>query len=190
MLYSLIKEMFTSHLQGLPRLAGLQRDGSPHWLPEAEKWLEEAENLMGRFRFPEGGRIAIARGNIAKARDMPTGEGQHPRKQIERTIRRAAQEALEEAANLLTDRARTAEDRLQSFRDKLCEGITAYRVQLPADAETVPAPSSLWRGLKGFEPARALLMVHRAFANSDLPAFCCSIAFRYSLSWGFTAGSS
>ena len=67
------------------------------------------------------------------------------------------QEALEEAANLLTDRARTAEDRLQSFRDKLCEGITAYRVQLPADAETVPAPSSLWRGLKGFEPARALL---------------------------------
>ena len=157
MLYSLIKEMFTSHLQGLPRLAGLQRDGSPHWLPEAENWLEEAENLMGRFRFPEGGRIAIARGNIAKARDMPTGEGQHPRKQIERTIRRAAQEALEEAANLLTDRARTAEDRLQSFRDKLCEGITAYRVQLPADAETVPAPSSLWRGLKGFEPARALL---------------------------------
>ena len=46
MLYSLIKEMFTSHLQGLPRLAGLQRDGSPHWLPEAEN----SADLFDGFR--------------------------------------------------------------------------------------------------------------------------------------------
>ena len=136
MLYSLIKEMFTSHLQGLPRLAGLQRDGSPHWLPEAEKWLEEAENLMGRFRFPEGGpdchrtrQYCQSPGHADRRRTASQKAGSSA------LFAEAAQEALEEAANLLTDRARTAEDRLQSFRDKLCEGITAYRVQLPADAE-------------------------------------------------------
>ncbi len=169
MLHSLVKEMFTSHLERLSGLASLYRDGSPHWLPESEAWLIESEKLMARFRFAEGSRIAAARGNIAKAMDMPPGEGQSPRRQAERRCRAAAQEALDEAARLMTMRARQSEEKLQAFEEKLCEGVTAYLLQHPLVEDGItPTASGLWQGLKAYEATKALaLYMETALGHQD-----------------------
>lgn len=163
MSHCLVKEMLASHLERLSALATLHRQGSSLWLPQVEAWLEEAEKLMARFRFAEGGVISAARGNIAKALDMPGAVEQNPRRQAERRCRAAAQEAVDEAARLLAERARRAEDALRAFEEKLCEGLTAYFLQHPPEeAGEKPTPSALWRGLKTCESTRALALYMEA----------------------------
>ncbi len=160
MSHCLVKEMFASHLEVLSRLATLHRQNNPAWLPQAEAWLEEAEKLMARFRFPEGGIIAAGRSGIAKALDMPGapgGEGSS-RRQREKRGRAAAQDALDEAARLLAQRARQAEDTLRAFEEKLCEGLTAYLLQHPTPEGAPLMVPALWRGLKGCEATRALAL--------------------------------
>lgn len=170
MLHSLVKEMLFAHLEKLSGPASLYRKNSPSWLPQAEYWLEEAQAHMIRFRFPEAGLIAAARGGIAKAGDAFQRGGLLSGRQTEKARNTAAWEAVQETARLLTERARQAEDWLRAFDDKLCEGLTTYFLQHPIDVENgeKPGPAGLWRGLKGCEATRALaLYVETSLSSQD-----------------------
>lgn len=163
MLYSLVKEMLTSHLQQLSSLTNMYRRQDANWLNSAEIWLEEAEGLMGRFRFAEGGLIAVARGSIAKANDAVYPEGKNRRKQIVSASRAAAHNALEEAARLMSVRVSQAEERLQAFEDKLCEGMTAYMLENPETLNYVfTKPANLWTALKSNSATTALILYAEA----------------------------
>lgn len=169
MLHSLVKEVLFAHLEKLSGLASLYRQSSPLWLPQAEQWLEEAETHMARFRFPEVGLIAAARGGIAKATDALQPGEQHSRRQAEKNRNAAAWAAVQETARLLTERARQSEDRLRAFEEKLCEGLTAYFLQHPVEeGGEKPGPAELWLGLKESEATGALaLYVEASLASQD-----------------------
>jgi hypothetical protein len=169
MLHSLIREILFAHLEQLSGIASLYRENALTWMPQAERWLEEAETHMARFRFPEVGLIAAARGGLSKASDTFQSGERHSRRQEEKARNAAAWTAVQEASGLLTTRTRQAEDKLQVFDDKLCEGLTAYFLHHPAEEGGVrPNPAGLWRGLKEFEATRALaLYVEASLAAQD-----------------------
>jgi hypothetical protein len=159
MFHSLIKEMLFAHLEQIPTLASLYRQNAPSWLPQAEQWLAEAETRMARFRFPEVGVIAAARGDISKAQDALPIPELRSRRQEEKARNAAAWAAVDETARLITERSRQSENRLRAFEDKLCEGLTAYFLQHPREeGSEKPNPAGLWRGLKECEATKALAL--------------------------------
>ncbi len=158
MLQSIIKEILTAHLARLSDLAAKYRRDEPSWPNEAEKWLEEAEKHLAQFRFPDAGLIAAARGGISKAADTARAGGQSTRRQAEKAGRATSWEAVQEAARLLEQHARQADEKLQTFEDKLCEGLTAYFLHHPAPGETRPQAEDVWQGIKTWDSTKPLAL--------------------------------
>ena len=134
MIYCVQIDKLGENLQALTGVMDLYQQRDPAFPDRALGWLTEAEKSMGRLRLPEGSEMATLRGRITRAEDQALDEEGRPTRKVRTRARNAAAaEALERAEAILRGRVTAAEERLQQFEDKLCEGMTAFLLehQLP-----------------------------------------------------------
>jgi len=104
--------------------------------------------------------MSALRGRILKAPDaLPAEDGRPKRAAVRRAQNAAAAEALERAETILRRRLLEAEERLQHFEDKLCEGITAFLLQNSLPKQTSPHEvwlNQIWNRFRQFQATRPL----------------------------------
>jgi len=153
-------EKLGSCLQTVASLMDRYQHGEPGFPNDTLKWLENAEKTMSMLRLAEGSEMSALRGRILKAPDaLPVEDGRPKRASVRRAQNAAAAEALERAESILRRRLLEAEDRLQRFEDKLCEGITAFLLQNSLPKKTSPHEvwlNHIWKQFHQFQATRPL----------------------------------
>jgi hypothetical protein len=124
------------------------------------KWLEEVEGTMSTLHLPEGAEMSSLRGRILKVADaLPAVDAKPSRSAIRRSRNASAAEALDRAEAILRGRLLAAEERLNLFEDKLCEGITAFLLQNTLPDKESPYQRWLhlvWHSISQFQATRPL----------------------------------
>ncbi len=149
-----------SCLKTLAPLMDSYQNGKPSFPDDTLKWLENAEKTMGMLRLADGAEMSALRGRILKAPDaLPAEDGRPKRTAVRRAQNAAAAEALERAETIIRRRLLDAEERLQRFEDKLCEGITAFLLQNSLPKKTSPHEvwlNQIWKRFHEFQATRPL----------------------------------
>lgn len=153
----------TGCLGALPSLMDRYQRGEVGFPDYVLKWLEEVERTMSALQLPDGAEMSSLRGRILKAADaLPTaGVAKPSRSAVRRARNASAAEALDRAEAVLRGRLAAAEERLNLFEDKLCEGMTAFLLQNTLPDKESPHQNWLllvWNGFARFQATRPLAL--------------------------------
>ncbi len=126
------------------------------------QWLENAEQKMSILHLPDGSEMSSLRGRILKTADALSNVEPRPSRSAVRKKRNAsAAESLQRGEAVLRNRLLAAEERLNMFEDKLCEGITAFLLQNALPEQGAPHQIWLqqtWSRLSWFQATRPLCL--------------------------------
>lgn len=147
-------------LESLSPLVECYRRGEFDFPDRALRWLDETEKLLAGLRVPGSTEIVTLKGRILKAADsLAADEGKPARSRVRSARNAAAMSALERAEEILRDCRAQAEDRLDQFEGKLCEGLTALSLQVPLPDRYEPATAwltEIWTIMAQTPPTRPL----------------------------------
>jgi len=119
-------------LAQISTLITLYHQGDPSFVDRTLTWLEETEKAMSQLHLPTGAELSGLRGKILRS-----DEDVNLRRSAARRLRfAAAAAALERTEAILREHIQHAEDRLRFFEEKLCEGMTAFLLQVELPEKT------------------------------------------------------
>jgi hypothetical protein len=124
-------EELSSYSKTLIPLIDQYQKGEPDFADNTLKWLEESEKMMSRLRLPEGSEMSALRSRIIRTGQVSISERTLSRSNLRKARNVAAAEALERAEVIIRSRRIKAEERLNFFEEKLCEGMTALLLKQP-----------------------------------------------------------
>ncbi|MEO5373289.1 MAG: hypothetical protein H7840_03300 [Alphaproteobacteria bacterium] len=139
-------ERLSPHLKSVSQLMEEYAAGNIAFPELALKWLDDAEKQLASLRVSGSSELATLKGRVLRAADgLHTGDEKPARSKVRSARNVAAMDALQRGEEILRGTVIDAEERLQRFEDKLCEGMTALALQVEIPSRSIPMTE--WLGV-------------------------------------------
>lgn len=155
-------ENLQTPLAEISQLVAAYQRGELSFADDTVKWLDDTEKRLAQLRIPGSSEIATLKGRILKTADaMSQGAEKPARSQLRAARNVAAAEALERVEEIMRHALQEAEERLERFEEKLCEGMTAFCLQVELPEKYKPHSTwlqEIWDMIAANGPTRPLAL--------------------------------